>query len=189
MGDLKKELAQYYESKNLSTEQYNKLKKIYKNNQFVKQERKTYLYSILAFATIIVFFVGFKLNQKIYVDTIVSEVVYNHRKFQDPKIEVFRFYQLSEKLTDLSFEVVNSNRLQHLNLVGGNYCSIQGRKAAQLKYIDQSNGKIFTLYQFQVSPLSRFLLPTFHNSNLDDTNVAIWVEQGVYFALAESIVD
>jgi len=68
-------------------------------------------------------------------------------------------------------------------MLGGRYCSIQGRLAAQIKLEDEA-GRVLTLYQTRFSEAFEGISE--QRCELDGIQVRIWREGGLLFGLAGS---
>ena len=79
---------------------------------------------------------------------IVREVALNHGKRLEVEFAASSFAGLRARMDELNFVVRRPARLpgESFRLVGGRYCSIQGRLAAQIKLEDE-RGRALTLYQ------------------------------------------
>ncbi len=117
---------------------------------------------------------------------IMSEIVYNHNQDMPIEISSSSLTEISDYLSKLSFSIVLPNALSEPNwqLLGGRYCSINGKLAAQLKVKNLKDNSISTFYQAAVDK-------DFHKSNkasmsdtIDGVGVSIWREHGLLLGLA-----
>jgi len=67
-------------------------------------------------------------------------------------------------------------------LIGGRYCSIQGRLAAQLKVEDTNSGEIATLY---ITPVTERLIGISDQQVVhDNVNIKLWKADNFFYGLA-----
>ena len=89
------------------------------------------------------------INQAPLTERIMDEIAYNHK--QDMPIEVASnsLDDIRSYLDKLSFPIISSSALGKSNweFLGGRYCSINGKLAAQLKIKNTKDNSIHTLYQ------------------------------------------
>lgn len=116
---------------------------------------------------------------------VAEEIAMNHSKGLDVEYATGDLAELRRHMHKLDFALVESRRLQErgLTLVGGRYCSIQGRLAAQLS-LQTATGDPVTLYQTAlVDDLA--VLPE-HPEGTRGVRIELWNEEGVFFGLARS---
>jgi len=126
------------------------------------------------------------INQAPLSQRIMDEIVYNHK--QDMPIEVSSnsLSEISDYLNKLSFSMVLPSVLSEPNwqLLGGRYCSINGKLAAQLKVKNLQNNSTYTFYQAAIDKeLDKSTLEAMSDT-IDGVGVSIWHEQGVLLGLA-----
>jgi len=128
------------------------------------------------------------LNQPPLSQRIMDEIAYNHK--QDMPIEVASnsLDDIRKYLNRLSFPIISPTSLTMPNwqFLGGRYCSIDGKLAAQLKIKNLADNNIYTLYQASteagVDQLSNARL----TDMIDGVGVSIWREKGLLLGLASS---
>lgn len=121
-----------------------------------------------------------------FESAIRHEVALNHLQHSAPAFERTQVDELRPLMDDLEFSLVDSQRLRskELRLVGGRYCSIQGRFAAQLQFEDSLGGR-WTLFQAPLDP--RLLAMSAGVGEVDGVRVELWRESGVLLALASDV--
>ena len=116
--------------------------------------------------------------------SILREVALNHRKNLAIEFSGIGYPRLREQMVDLDFSLRPPRRqfmLGELRMLGGRYCSIQGRMAAQIKLEDQY-GRVLTLYQTSFGEHFEGL-PELQRE-LDGIQIRVWREDDLLFALA-----
>lgn len=117
---------------------------------------------------------------------IMTEIVYNHNQQMPSEIASSSISDISKYLNKLSFsmslpEVLSASNWQ---LLGGRYCTISGKLAAQLKVKNLNNNKTYTFYQAAINKdleKSDFKM----TDTIDGVGVSIWREHGLLQGLAE----
>ena len=118
---------------------------------------------------------------------IMSEIVYNHNQDMPIEIASSSLTDISEYLNKLSFSIVLPSALSEPNwqLLGGRYCSINGKLAVQLKVKNLKDNTISTFYQAAVE---KDVIDKSGNASKSDMingiGVSIWHEQGLLQGLA-----
>jgi anti-sigma factor RsiW len=177
---VKSELKEFYEKKSLSTDKMEDLLALQSELKEKRKLKRLPFFAGLIAASLVIFallqFDGSPLDQKI-----MKEVVYNHNKDMPSEVLTKEYSIINEALDKLDFKVIKSQRLaSRYQLIGGRYCSIQGKIAAQLKMIDKKTQKRVTLYQFKPN----FDAISFEGQ-LGAISVEIWHEGSSSFALAK----
>ncbi|MCP4296423.1 MAG: hypothetical protein GY786_12520 [Proteobacteria bacterium] len=118
---------------------------------------------------------------------IASQIAYNHSKNLALEIRTTNLKRINKFYKKLDFTLVNPQLLQDSNwqLLGGRYCSIQQRLAAQMKLFNRKSQQIYSLYQYQLR--SDSILRDFPDPwqvRIDGLLVTLWVEQGALHGLA-----
>ena len=124
------------------------------------------------------------LNEPPLSKRIMNEIAYNHK--QDMPIEVTSgsLDEIRKYLNKLSFPIISPSALALPNwqFLGGRYCSINGKLAAQLKIKNLADNNIYTLYQASTKAgISGEL-----SEMIDGIGVSIWREKGLLLGLASS---
>lgn len=123
-------------------------------------------------------------------ELVADEVARNHLKLKPMEIKNGELARLRTYFDQLDFRPVESKLLatSDTHLLGGRYCSLQGRIAAQLRFTTP-DGEMGTLYQARYDPVIFGLLPRQSQGETPirvearGLTVTIWVEQGVVFAM------
>ena len=119
------------------------------------------------------------------VDRLVAEIVYNHNKQMAMEIESDAIETVKDFLTKLDFPLIATDRLpsDQWQLLGGRYCSLQGKLAAQLKLRRRGSGHIYTLFQ-TICPEGVAETGTLKTSYVDGVEVQLWSERGLLLGMA-----
>ncbi len=114
---------------------------------------------------------------------IAAEIALNHHKQLPPEVLVETFLELRDALPALGFPPVRprSKEFGDLDLVGARYCSITGRKAAQIRLTDGA-GVVYTLYEFRDD--SSLADIDIARLDIDGVRVTLWRESGMVMGLA-----
>ena len=89
-------------------------------------------------------------------------------------------------LNRLGFSLIDSIKLasDKWQLIGGRYCSISGKIAAQIKVKNIATKKIYTFYQAKMTTdLISNLIDT--ELEIDGVTVKLWQEKGLLMGLAQ----
>jgi len=117
---------------------------------------------------------------------IVGEVAYNHNKNVQMEIKTASIDEVQNFLSKIDFTLIHSERLplEQWQLLGGRYCSIQGRLAVQMKIRNKADGKLKTLYQVpypkELSHIKFVPMETYASG----VKVRLWRERGLLLGLA-----
>ena len=117
--------------------------------------------------------------------SILREIALNHSKNLTVEFSADGYPGLREQMGKLDFSLRPPRRLSGggFQMLGGRYCSIQGRLAAQIKLEDEA-GRVLTLYQTDFSEDFEGLSE--QRRELDGIQIRIWREGGLLFGLAGS---
>jgi len=140
----------------------------------------------MVFFTAIVFgiFIGKNNSFTTNIDTLVlEEIAMNHNKRLDVEFPITQYEPLRLAMAKLNFSLTQPKALSFVyQLVGGRYCSIQGRIAAQLKIKNINNGKIATLY---ITPVTdRIAEITDQETTSKNVNIKLWSANNFLYGLA-----
>ncbi len=118
------------------------------------------------------------------VERVVAEIAYNHNQAIAVEVESGSIPVLDRQLSRLEFALIASARLpeSEWQLLGGRYCMINGRLAAQIKVRQLSKDRIYTLYQASLPKGLSNLNAT--EQLADGVRVRLWREQGLLLGLA-----
>ena len=112
---------------------------------------------------------------------VAEEIALNHSKHLKPVFFGVGYGALGSQMAKLDFELVTPAQLQGFELVGGRYCSIRGKIAAQIKLTDEA-GREHTLYV--VSARGELLNVQEREQVFGDVVVTTWREGDLLFGLA-----
>lgn len=217
MKPIDKALKDYYAEKELSEEQLDRLMALQTESDSTQLNREvpnlvsnkpftktikilTRLfqnlsgYRIAAYATTCVLLIGLILllnlfNQTSLTQRVMDEIAYNHRQEMPVEVAANSISVIGQYLNRLSFSLISPQSLAEngWQLIGGRYCSINGKLAAQLKVRNISENKVYTLYQ--ASTEGKLVQPdaSLKSSTVNGVKVLIWSEQGLLLGLASSL--
>ncbi len=118
-------------------------------------------------------------------DSIVREIALNHSKNLAVEFAAIEYPRLREQMGELDFPLRPPRHIAggELRMLGGRYCSIRGRLAAQIKLEDE-HGRVLTLYQTSFDEHFDGL-PELQREQ-DGIRIRVWREGDLLFALAGS---
>ena len=199
---LKNAIKSHYEEKSLSPDQLAFLyeQQISKRADVEPSQNKIYTWLVNYFrpsyqlalcmsivAVLSMLFIGspFYPNGPTIQD-LKAEIAYNHDQNLEVEIASASLDEINDYMTSLSFTLIESTQLNSntWKLIGGRYCSINGRLAAQLKIQNREDDKTYNLYQGEIPSglmLSSTSTPPIH---FDGVKVSIWEENGLLMGLA-----
>jgi hypothetical protein len=187
MTKLKQNIKDIYQEKMLNDKQLDEL--------FTLQDKGrksffSYLFTrplITSCAVLFICFISiFTYNQQGSLEErILQEIAYNHNKQMQPELMTKDLAEVQGFLKSLNFALVDSSKLKKLALVGGRYCSIQGKVAAQLKYKSASN-KASTIYQTVLPKKLNTKYFKEYQGSYQGVHVKMWHEKGILFGIATS---
>ena len=154
----------------------------FKANHYALYETACLLFACLALVLSLI-------NQAPLSERIMDEIAYNHK--QDMPIEVASssLSDIGRYLNKLSFPIITPSAFGKTNwqFLGGRYCSINGKLAAQLKVKNLADNNIYTLYQAaSESGLDLSGNAARVTQMIDGVGVSIWREKGLLLGLASS---
>ena len=127
------------------------------------------------------------------IQRIADEVATNHLKMKPLEVESLEISEVQGYFSNLDFEPYSAQPLAsnvQIALVGGRYCSIQGSKAAQLRYKDRQ-GDYVTLFETAYSAVLFEKLPNIDRGETPvvtytkGIKVSMWVENGIVLISTE----
>lgn len=200
---IDKALKTHYNSKSLSENQLNKLLAIQLNSFELNSSIETkiqwwnrllpsmrnyrYAFYVTAFMLLGCLFAVYSLLDRAPLSQrIMTEIVYNHKQDMPIEIASSSITDISKYLSKLSFSMVLPGVFSDPNwqLLGGRYCSINGKIAAQLKIKNLKNNSIYTFYQSAIDKDLQKPDTASMNDTIDGVGVSIWREQGLLLGLA-----
>jgi len=200
MKQLKVACKRHYQQQSLSTQQLDQLMALQSRNEpseDVDKRNHSRLFTTLkmhkllalAASLCIAMFCGWIIHgYNIDIrEQIAKEIAYNHSKQMMLEISSSDLNSVAAYLSELDFTLITSPRVEQmaLQLVGGRYCSIQGKLAAQLRIEDKTSKIAHTYYQ-AIIPDNLDLTATTYSTWIKGTHVELWVEGDLLLGLASS---
>lgn len=192
---IDKALKIHYASKSLSEDQLNKLmsmqtesKTRWWNHLLPDTRNYRYAFYVTAFMLLGCLFAVYSLIDKAPLSQrIMNEIVYNHKQDMPIEIQSNSITDISDYLSKLSFSMVLPGVFSDPNwqLLGGRYCTINGKIAAQLKVKNLKDNSTYTFYQAAIDKDLEKPNATSMTDTIDGVGVSIWREQGVLLGLAK----
>ena len=187
MDDFKSALKEHYKKTTLSDLQYKELKLASESH---KNQRKEPPYKWMLVAAAAVVFVAAWWMQPprdlVTLSRIGSEIAYNHNKQMNPEITSGNYSDVSNFLKKLEFTLIQSEKFKPgvWKLIGGRYCSLSGRVAAQLKMEHVPSGEIYTFYQAPVPDRVSAEVVAGGEVYKSGSHIDVWLEKGLLLGLA-----
>lgn len=118
-------------------------------------------------------------------EQVAEEIAYNHSKQMALEIISNDLKAVDSYLSELDFALIDSTRVRQIaqRLLGGRYCAIQGKLAAQLRIKDANGDDTRTYYQ-AIIPKNFNLDGSTYSTWIKGINIELWVEDGVLLGLA-----
>jgi len=118
---------------------------------------------------------------------VLREAAMNHATKPELDVEATQMSQLQAKLQKLPFMLAmpSDRNYGDLSLLGGRYCTIRGNLAAHIRFADPQGGKQLSL--FMTSDSTDLGGIGDDAATLLGTSVRLWRENGVFYAIAESL--
>lgn len=186
---LKEAMAQHYEQYSLSENQLKQLEQLQQAAQPKIKKRSSWkAYLSVASAAAIFLFIGVSLWTAFQIplrQEIAAEIAYNHNKQLNMEIETASLHEAKSYFAKLDFAMVDSHVMTHdqWEMMGGRYCNIQNKLAAQLRLKHKPTNKIYTWYQISNSPKLAKLSGDYETYS-NGVKVTLWQEKGVVHGLA-----
>ncbi|MDN5210528.1 hypothetical protein QQ020_00675 [Fulvivirgaceae bacterium BMA12] len=181
MKDIEDRIKAYYLKKSLTDDQIDKVV----NGKKKHWASKSYLRyaAVLAFLLVAVgayqFYGIYQKNAML--DSFAQEVAMNHQKALKSDFVTNSVDELNEKMNQLDFPIkMPADLYQDYELLGGRYCSVNQKIAAQLK-LKNSAGKTTTLYITKKQIDQNIQRTTL----VDTVNVHIWNVESLMYLLVK----
>ena len=184
MENLERKIKHAYNSKKLSSNQMESIQ----NVSPVIYKKRAQIFSLLKYAAIFlvilsgiysVYLLPSQQQNKI-LNQFATEIAFNHNKNLPPEIKTNSISEINKKLNRLNFKITLPKKItDHYKLIGGRYCSVNNRIAAQLK-LESTDLKIVTCYIFKKE--ESFDFNTLKNEN--NTQVLLWDSNDLIYAIA-----
>ncbi|KXF83036.1 hypothetical protein [Enterovibrio coralii] len=178
---FKASLRQLYGDKTLSDEQLEQLQAAKQSQGLPRKLQPLLAAALLLCASFLVFTSSNQDHQRI-----ATEIAYNHNSQMQMEVQSGAFTDIQHYLNRLDFSLIASEKLPESvwRLIGGRYCSIDGKLAAQLKVEHLESGDIYTLYQAKLPDM--FSAEGVSDAiDVDGVEVRLWQEGGLLFGLAK----
>ncbi len=184
---LKGQVKEYLSQFNLTDQQFHELEKS-QSDSLDKIPKRIFQLSGLAASLVILAFIGYfwkTISTQINFEKLPGEIAYHHNKRMDSEIKTHSYPEMKSYLSKLDFNLIASKRLpsEEWELMGGRYCSLQGRLAAQIKIRNKKNNKIYTLYQLAIPENIKKPIRSFESYS-GGAKVQIWSESGLLLGIA-----
>ena len=125
----------------------------------------------------------FHLIERDIAARVLAEIAMNHSKELDVEIASGDVAVVAAALDRLDIALRPPGQWPaRYALLGGRYCSIQGRLAAQLRLRDQETGDLHTLYATRMTSDLETVVDT--ATTYDNVGITFWRDRDVFFALA-----
>lgn len=184
---FKENIKENYAELNLSPEQWGSLNSLQQNRARVPGGHFFLKISFAAMAASVLFLSLYLFQgSESLAEKIVDEVAYNHNKNVGMEIKTASIDEIQSFLSKIDFALIQSEYfpLEQWELLGGRYCSIQGRLAVQMKIKNKIDGKLKTLYQVpypkELAQLESGPMETYGRG----VAVRLWREKGLLLGLA-----
>lgn len=116
---------------------------------------------------------------------ISAQIAYNHNSKLQMEVLSPTISGVQGRLNRLGFSLVSSKKLDPTKwrLIGGRYCNLNGKLAAQMQIAHPETKAVYTFYQ---AKMSKEMLDNFSESEtaIDGVKVKLWREKGLMMGLA-----
>lgn len=196
MSKKDKTIKEYYQDQRLSDNSVDRIlergRQVAQERQFASTSRERFFsvsqikLGVLAFAAS--FFLAVVIGQTYFftrsnTESVLAEIAMNHNKRLNVEYPYQEFQKLQAAMDRLDFNLMPMIDLPgKFALLGGRYCSIQGKLAAQLKVKDIVSGNIATLY---VTPATDKLQKIANQQVVfDNVTIRMWQDGKNFYGLA-----
>ncbi|MFD2178262.1 hypothetical protein [Veronia pacifica] len=175
---LKKKMVNYYSGINLTNEQIEELTS-------PRMEKSRYPMLAYTFASVLLILCVFFFTTKNTLLSVTEEIAYNHKTNMQIEVASESLSEISLHLNRLDFSLINTTFFENdkWRLIGGRYCSIGGKIAAQLKVFNITEQKTYTFYQAKI-PSNLNIERERKTLHVDGVDVTLWRENGLLLGLA-----
>ena len=117
-------------------------------------------------------------------EAVATEIAKNHNAQMAMEIRSSDYGEVAAALDQIQFPLMPPDEKfrQRYTLVGGRYCSIQNKRAAQLRVRENATGQMHTLYITSLTEELRALPET--TRTIDGIQVRLWTAGKCLFGLA-----
>lgn len=196
MPTIKESLNDYYKDYSLSEDQFEVLDRLETEHcprsRLVSSRKGLWVIPALAAGVLFVVLTAPE-NNSLEPGKIAGEIAYNHNKTLSLEFEGHSFNEIKPHFSKLDFNLVSSNNrlMKKARLLGGRYCSINNKLAAQIRLQRQGKAVPVTWYQLPISndqaDIRRLKLTDKYETYSGGVKVIIWTEKGVLHGLAGDI--
>ena len=188
---LKEEVKEYFAGFEISEQQLRSLQE--REAEAHQENRKKVLLnwgslavSMVTLILVVSYFYTTSTNE-FNLKSLPSEISYHHNKQMNSKIMTSSISKMRKSLSKLDFSLITSEKLppSKWKIIGGRYCSLQGRLAAQIKVKNLKKNKEYTLYQMARPPELEGPVESFQEFH-NGAKVKIWSENGLLLGMAGS---
>lgn len=179
MSDLDRHIHAHYEAKTLPEDRVASLL------AETPARRNRWLPAI---ATAVVLLIAFTFytasrDRQTLAQRVFAEVAMNHAKGLSVEVASADYGDVQRGLARLGFDIrPDAATRESYQLVGGRYCSIQGRLAAQLKLTHRETGISHTLYVTRTTEALTGIAD--REVELDGAVIRLWTEGDRFFGMA-----
>ena len=115
---------------------------------------------------------------------VAEEIAKNHNEHLPMEIRSSDYQEVAVKLNQIKFSLTPPSEefSRQFTLIGGRYCSIQTKRAAQLRVRENATGKMHTLYITRSTDDFGALKET--TQTVKGVKVRLWAEGDRFFGLA-----
>ncbi len=184
---LKEQIHKHYQNFELSSEQLDNLDQVQRERGERERSQLLFKASFTAMAVSVLLLILFLFRGTApLTGEIAEEIAYNHNKQMKMEIKTSSIGPIQSFLSKVDFTLIQSEYLptETWEIMGGRYCSIQGRLAVQIRVKNMITAKTQTLYQ---APYPRDLensktMPM--ETYVNGVQVKLWKEKGLLLGLA-----
>jgi len=179
--NFKEQLNSHYLDKHLSPEQLEKLQQLKSSRK--TSNNKRYIISTCALVCISISYLTFFHSHD--DNHISKQIAYNHSIKLQMEVLSPDYNTVQNHLNKLGFKLVSSTKIEskEWKLIGGRYCNLNGKIAAQLKVHNAKTGSEYTFYQAKLSADDIEDI-TDNEMYIDGIKVQLWREKGLLMGLA-----
>jgi len=113
----------------------------------------------------------------------LNEAAMNHSTRLQLEFEANTIAGIDEQMLQLPFKVkLPAEFNEQYSVLGARYCTINGELAAHVKFLDRQSDKQISLFMARSVDDLQEINAT--DEQVDGVNVALWNEQGIFYAMA-----
>jgi hypothetical protein len=178
--NFKEQLNSHYLEQHLSVAQLQKLQQLKSSRK--KSNSHRYIASTCALVCISILYLSFFHSHDNHIS---KQIAYNHSIKLQMEVLSPDYKIVQNHLSKLGFKLVSSAKIdtKEWKLIGGRYCNINGKVAAQLKVHHAKTDSEYTFYQAKLSADDIDQI-TDNEIYVDGVKVRLWREKGLLMGLA-----